>query len=76
MDSSGKTLAAFIAGAIAGAGLGLLLAPEKGTVTRDKLKGSFDGLSEKAKEAYMKAQNAYEDFMKETKKTDNTEEKA
>ena len=74
MDSSGKTLAAFIAGAIAGAGLGLLLAPEKGTITREKLKDSFDGFSDKAKEAYLKAQNAYEDFLKESKKTDNSEQ--
>ncbi|MBN1252204.1 MAG: YtxH domain-containing protein [Bacteroidales bacterium] len=65
MDSGGKLLAAFIAGALAGAGIGILLAPEKGKVTREKLKGSIDGLSDKAKEAYKKAQQAYDDFMKE-----------
>lgn len=37
MDNTGKTLAAFLAGAAAGALAGLLIAPESGDKTRNKL---------------------------------------
>ena len=49
-SSNGKIVAAFIAGLAAGAGLGILLAPDKGSNTRRQLRESFDSLSEKAKE--------------------------
>ncbi len=66
MDSgTGRVIAAFLAGAAAGASLGLLLAPEKGEETRQKLKETFDELGEKAQEAYTKAQEAYEKLSKE-----------
>ncbi|MEN8122315.1 MAG: YtxH domain-containing protein [Bacteroidota bacterium] len=72
MDSgTGKIIAAFLAGAAAGASLGLLLAPEKGEETRQKLKETFDELGDKAQEAYHKAQEAYEKFTKD----DNKEKK-
>jgi gas vesicle protein len=64
-SGTGKVIAAFLAGAAAGASLGLLLAPEKGEETRLKLKETFDELGEKAQEAYLKAQEAYEKFTKE-----------
>ncbi|MCF6242346.1 MAG: YtxH domain-containing protein [Bacteroidales bacterium] len=59
-SGTGKIIAAFLAGAAAGASLGLLLAPDKGEETRQKLKETFDELGEKAQEAYKKAQDAYE----------------
>lgn len=64
-SGTGKVIAAFLAGAAAGASLGLLLAPEKGEETRLKLKETFDELGDKAQEAYLKAQEAYEKFTKE-----------
>lgn len=63
-NGTGKIIAAFLAGAAAGASLGLLLAPEKGAETRQKLKETFDELSEKAQETYQKVQEAYEKFTK------------
>ena len=64
-NSTGKILAAFIAGVAAGASLGLLLAPDKGENTRrqireslsdlgERAKGTFDELSEKARAQYEK----------------------
>ncbi len=70
MNSSGKILAAFLAGAVAGASLGILFAPEKGNDTRESIKGSFNDLTGKAKEAYEKAQAAFNDFKSESKKTE------
>lgn len=49
-----KVLLSFIAGAAAGTALGMLLAPDKGEITREKLRGSFDDFGEKARETYSK----------------------
>lgn len=43
MDNN-KTILALLAGAAIGAGLGILLAPDKGSKTREKLKNGFDDL--------------------------------
>lgn len=42
-------ISAFLGGAIAGAAIGLLLAPEKGTDTRKKLSGTIEDFCEKHK---------------------------
>ena len=42
-------IGAFLGGAIAGAAIGLLLAPEKGTETRKKLSGTIEDFCEKHK---------------------------
>jgi len=77
MDSgTGKIIAAFLAGAAAGASLGLLLAPEKGEETRQKLKETFDELGDKAQEAYLKAQEAYEKFTNEAPENKKAKTKA
>lgn len=52
MESTGKIIAAFLAGAAAGASLGLLLAPDKGEDTRKKVKETLDEWSEKASQQY------------------------
>jgi gas vesicle protein len=54
MNDNSKTVIALLAGLAAGAALGLLFAPEKGSDTRDKLSESLnnlgDSISEKAAE--------------------------
>ncbi|HLT42093.1 MAG TPA: YtxH domain-containing protein [Sphingobacteriaceae bacterium] len=49
-NDSGKILAALLAGMAAGAAIGILFAPEKGTDTRDKLNESLKDLGEAIKE--------------------------
>src|SRR6185295_14610881 len=54
MSDNGKVLSALLLGAAAGAVLGILFAPDKGTDTRKKIQGSaenlMDQLSEKINE--------------------------
>ena len=50
MKDSGKVVTALLAGLAAGAVLGLLFAPEKGSDTRDKLNDSLTDLGDAIKE--------------------------
>ncbi len=69
-NTTGKVIAAFLAGAAAGASLGILLAPEKGEATRQKLRDSFDEFGDRANEQYMK----YKKTMKKEPKEVQEEE--
>lgn len=50
MKDSGKVVTALLAGLAAGAVLGLLFAPDKGSETRDKLNDSLTDLADAIKE--------------------------
>lgn len=50
MSDNSKVLLGLLAGLAAGAALGLLLAPEKGSETRDKLSQSLKDLGDSIKE--------------------------
>ena len=52
MNSTTKFLLGFIAGALSGATIGLLLAPDKGEETRKFINEKFDELAQKGKEIY------------------------
>lgn len=69
-SNSGNIIIALLAGAVVGAGIGILLAPDKGSVTRQKLKDNLgkskDDLMEKYHELAQllqsKAEHAGEDI--------------
>lgn len=50
MKDNTKTLVALLAGLAAGAALGILFAPEKGTETRDKLTDALKNLGDSIKD--------------------------
>jgi gas vesicle protein len=73
MKTSGKILAAVAAGIAAGAILGILFAPDKGTETRRKINDEGRKLAEGAKEKFRKGREKFndlkEDFEKRVKET-------
>ncbi|SFC03170.1 YtxH-like protein [Parapedobacter composti] len=62
MDSNAKVVAALLAGLAAGAALGILFAPEKGTETREKLNDSLRDLGEALKERTAEQMEHLNDF--------------
>ena len=58
MANSGKILAALLVGAAAGAVLGVLFAPDKGSETRKKMAGKASELTDEIKERYNKSKEA------------------
>ena len=69
-SNTGNIIIALLAGAVIGAGIGILLAPDKGSVTRQKLKDNLgkgkddlmDKYHELAQLLHRKAENAGEDI--------------
>ncbi len=59
MENSSKIIAAFLAGAAAGASLGLLLAPDRGEETRKRLRSSINEFGDKASEQYTKYKDQF-----------------
>lgn len=51
-NNSGKVIGALLVGAAIGGVLGILFAPDKGSITRKKLAGKADGLTDSLKEKF------------------------
>lgn len=62
MTDNSKVLAALLAGLAAGAAIGILFAPEKGTETRDKLNDSLKNLGETIKDRAAEEINHLSEF--------------
>jgi gas vesicle protein len=62
MNDNGKILAALLTGLAAGAALGVLFAPEKGSDTRDKLNDSLHDLGDALKERASEQLDQLNDF--------------
>jgi gas vesicle protein len=67
MSSNSKTVIALIAGAAAGLALGMLLAPEKGSETRKKVKRFAEDLVDDIKEKSESAINEMKDRVNDMK---------
>jgi len=65
MSNTSDTLLAFLVGATVGGIAALLLAPEKGEVTRQKIKKSFNELQERGEVAYEELEKSIEGKAKE-----------
>ena len=51
-NNAGNTLLAVLSGAVIGAGIGILFAPDKGTKTREKIKDGFDDVKNDLKHKF------------------------
>ncbi len=59
--SIGSLVASFLLGGIVGAGIAILLAPQSGRETREKIKEYAESVKEKAAESVQKAKSVFED---------------
>jgi gas vesicle protein len=71
-NSSKIALFSFLAGAAAGAALGLLFAPDKGSVTREKLRNKAKDLGDEISEKYDSLKDELKN-MRHKMKTDKKE---
>ncbi len=62
MNSNGKILAAVAAGIAAGAVLGILFAPDKGSETRRKISEAGENLADNVKDKFSKGREKFNDM--------------
>lgn len=67
MNSTGKILTALVAGAALGAVAGILLAPDKGSETRRKLKEKGKKFKDDVKDKFRQGKEKFEDMAKAAK---------
>lgn len=69
MNTSGKILAAVAAGIAAGAILGILFAPDKGSETRRKINEQGKKLADDVKDKFSKGKEKFNQFKDDIEKT-------
>ncbi|HQW93892.1 MAG: YtxH domain-containing protein [Chitinophagaceae bacterium] len=69
MNTSGKILAAVAAGIAAGAILGILFAPDKGSETRRKINEQGKKLADDVKDKFSKGKEKFSQFKEDIEKT-------
>jgi len=76
MNTTGKILTAFAVGAAAGAILGILFAPDKGSETRNKISEQGKKIADSIKEKANKTKEDLNDLKEEIKETVNNFQEA
>jgi gas vesicle protein len=66
-QNNGNTMVAILAGVALGAAAGILFAPDKGSKTREKIKGGFDEAKNKAKGKFSEAKRQFQGKYENTK---------
>ncbi|MEP7254673.1 MAG: YtxH domain-containing protein [Ferruginibacter sp.] len=69
MNTSGKILAAVAVGIAAGAVLGILFAPDKGSETRRKINGQGKKITDDVKDRFRKGKEKFSDLKEDIEKT-------
>jgi gas vesicle protein len=69
MNNSGKILAAVAAGIAAGAVLGILFAPDKGTETRKKIADQGKKIADGVKDKFIKGKEKLNEFKEDIAQT-------
>ena len=69
MNTSGKILAAVVAGIAAGAVLGILFAPDKGSETRRKINEQGKKFADDVKDKFSKGKDKFKDLKEDIEKT-------
>ena len=69
MNTSGKILAAVAAGIAAGAVLGILFAPDKGSETRRKINEQGKKFADDVKDKFNKGKDKFKDLKEDIEKT-------
>jgi len=69
MNTSGKILAAVAAGIAAGAVLGILFAPDKGSETRRKINEQGKKIADDVKDKFRKGKEKFSDLKEDIEKT-------
>ncbi len=68
MNNTGKILTAVAAGAVAGAILGILFAPDKGSETRRKINDGGRKMADNLKNRFRKSRDEFNDMKEEISK--------
>jgi gas vesicle protein len=75
MNNTGKILTAVAAGVVAGAVLGILFAPDKGSETRKKIRKKGEDVADELKDKFEKVKEKFNELKEDMQQCDKKESK-